>query len=209
MPEQESTLDATFGTGRWRRACALSRAARRDFLRDLFLEQLRASAGAIHVRAFEIPSADGHQGYYLFFATGDDVGLLKMKEAMWKADPLFGEAYRDMTDPSQPVLFEPRPDTGPLALHLKETFGERVFTIEDAEHTTLVDTAFLPNAHLKTMTLKPLELAGYLRDDPASRNSPATFPKRTRMRFLRPRELEEAGLATHPMSLRRAVDRQL
>ena len=44
--------------------------------------------------------------YYLFFATSNWLGMLVMKQAMWKAAPAGDFKYSDLTDPRQACLFE-------------------------------------------------------------------------------------------------------
>jgi hypothetical protein len=39
--------------------------------------------------------------YYLFFASDNAVGHLKMKEAMWTVDPLGEFGFSDATNPNQ------------------------------------------------------------------------------------------------------------
>jgi len=104
-----------------------------------------------------------------------------MKEAMWRADPLGGERYQDTTD--ELVLFEPEPDTSQLLKALTAHFADHPFSIEDAERFTLLSTAYLPKAHLKTRTLAPAERAENL-EALSPRKRKATYPAGTRLRFL-------------------------
>lgn len=176
---QEQALTALFGSERWREALSFESTARVQFLHELFQEQLRFGSASRLVRSFEIPTAGGN-GYRLYFTTGSEKGLEKMKEAMWRADPLGGERYRDTTD--ELVLFEPEPDTGQLLRALKAHFGNRPFSIEDAERFTLLSTAYLPNAHLKRRTLAPAERAERLLALSARKRT-ATYPAGTLLRF--------------------------
>lgn len=54
-------------------------------LKNLYRGQLTKAAK--FVRYFEMRDRDGRLVYYLFFASNNAVGHLKMKEAMWKVDP--------------------------------------------------------------------------------------------------------------------------
>jgi three-Cys-motif partner protein len=177
---QEKALTALFGNDRWKEALNYEGRARVQFLHELFQEQLRFGSAERLVRSFEVATAEGN-GYRLYFTTGNEKGLEKMKEAMWRADPLGGERYQDTTD--ELVLFEPEPDTSPLLRALKEHFATRPFGIEDAERFTLLSTAYLPSAHLKRRTLAPAERAGEL-EALSSRKRRATYPARTQLRFL-------------------------
>jgi hypothetical protein len=74
------------------------------------------------VRSFEItPAAEaGGNTYYLFFGTGSQMGLRRMKDAMWKVDPEAGQAFRDSTLVDHPVLFEQEPGLGRLEEMLRQ-----------------------------------------------------------------------------------------
>lgn len=178
---QDEALDALFGTDRWREAIPLKGAERIQFLHELFQEQLRFGSPDRLVRSFEIPTAEG-SGYRLYCTTGSEKGLEKMKEAMWRADPLAGERYTDTTD--ELVLFEPEADTGPLLRALRAHLGTEAFTIEQAERFTLLHTPYLPASHLKTRTLAPAERAGHI-EALSERKRARTYPSGTRMRFTR------------------------
>ena len=176
---QEAALDSLFGTERWRKALELTDAGRVQFLHELFQEQLRFGSPDRLVRSFEIPTAKGN-GYRLYFTTGNEKGLEKMKEAMWKADPLGGQRYVDTT--ADLVLFEPEPDTTALLRALQERFEGEPFTVEEAERFTLLHTPFLPGSHLRRRTLAVAEKAGRL-EVLSERKKRGTFPAGTRMKF--------------------------
>ena len=159
----------------------MSGADRIRFLHDLFRDQLLAS-GVRYVRSFEVRTSSGH-GYHLFFGTNSELGLEKMKDAMWKADAVTGTRFRDSTSEDQLVLFEPEVDTAPLLRSLRTKFAEKTFTIEAATRATLLETPFLPSGHLKRRTLEPEERAGRL-EVLSARRRKYTYPPGTRMRFL-------------------------
>ncbi|MGO9490386.1 MAG: three-Cys-motif partner protein TcmP [Solirubrobacteraceae bacterium] len=176
---QEQALTALYGSERWREAIELRGEARVQFLHDLFQEQLRFDSPARLVRSFEVATARGN-GYRLYFTTGHEKGLEKMKEAMWHADPLAGQRYCDTT--GELVLFEPEPDTMPLLRSLRQHFEHRPFSIEEAERYTLLSTAYLPKAHLKQRTLAPGERRDEL-EVLTPRKRAATYPPGTNLRF--------------------------
>ena len=72
-------------------------------LRDLYQSQLGRVAK--FVRYFEMRDAKNRVVYYLFFASNNPLGHLKMKEAMWRVDPLGDFRFSDATDPNQQILF--------------------------------------------------------------------------------------------------------
>ncbi len=177
---QEHALTSLFGSDAWRQALPLTGTQRRQHLHDLFRDQLKAS-GCRHVRSFEIDSTHGN-GYHLFFGTNHELGLEKMKEVMWKVDPVSGQRFRDSTRSDQLVLFEEAPDTARLRRDLKDHFGDRPFTIEQAVRFTLIETAY-PPSHLKSRTLAPAEREGHL-EVLTPRNRARSYPDGTRMRFV-------------------------
>jgi three-Cys-motif partner protein len=88
-------------------------------LKDLYHRQLNRAA--MFVRYFEMRDRDGRLVYYLFFASNNALGHLKMKEAMWKVDPLGDFTFSDSTNPDQQLLFS-APSTAPLAADLFAKF---------------------------------------------------------------------------------------
>lgn len=74
-------------------------------LRQLYQSKLMRVAK--YVRYFEMRDRQDRTQYYLFFATNNELGHLKMKEAMWKVDPDGDFRFSDATNPDQLVLFEP------------------------------------------------------------------------------------------------------
>lgn len=183
-PEFLETMVSVFGGDDWRAAFA----AEVDFdvcqrmLLDLFMAKLRERVP--YVRSFAITPAHeaGGNTYHLVFGTANaEQGLRKMKDAMWKADPVGGAGFRDSTLAAHPVLFEEKPDVAALETMLRERFGSDWFTIEEAEWFTLIDTPFRDNGHLKRPTLAPAEKAGRLEVIRTGR--PGSFTPGTRMRF--------------------------
>lgn len=70
-------------------------------LRDLYTKQLRTVAR--YVRHFEMRNKQNKPLYYLFFASNNSKGHLKMKEAMWAVDPHGEFMFSDSTKPRQLV----------------------------------------------------------------------------------------------------------
>jgi three-Cys-motif partner protein len=184
-PDQENALTTLFGTDEWTAARSLKGAARLQLLHNLFQAQLKRVCGLDYVRSFEIVTAHRNSGYHLFFGTKHELGLQKMKEAMWKTDPAAGQRFADSTSSDQITLFQPEPDTTQLRNALRIHFGDRTFSIYDAEHYALTETPYLPS-HVKTRTLKPLEMAEQLQIVRAKDGRRrGTYPPGTTMRFLR------------------------
>jgi three-Cys-motif partner protein len=180
---QENALNSLFASDEWRAAIRLQGDDRAGFLLSLFERQLRSQRNVRHVWSFELHTDDG-QDYRLVFATGHPRGLELMKEAMWSVDPYEGARYVAHNETGQEVLFGPEPNTRPLLDALRQVYGERWFTIDEAERTTLEQTAFLPRRHLKKLTLKAAEAAGVLEVERRDGKARGTFSDGTRMRFV-------------------------
>lgn len=80
-----------------------------ELLRKLYREQL--SINASFVRYFEMRDENNRPIYYLFFATNNRLGHIKMKEAFWRVDSTTGYKFSDATNPDQLVLFELDPSS--------------------------------------------------------------------------------------------------
>lgn len=182
--DMQKTLQVVFGAEVFSRCDGLSASERRSEMVKMMEERLTRSCR--WVRAFElVPSGAGGRTHFLFFGTNNPTGLARMKTAMWKLDPVGGIRFRDSTQPDQAVLFESTPDLQPLWIALSAEFGERVFSIEEAEDFTLFQTPFLHDAHLKRQTLAPAERAGKLVPvDPPNDRRRNTYPKGTRLRIV-------------------------
>lgn len=153
-------------------------------LRALYQSKLQKVAR--FVRYFEMRDRQDRTQYYLFFATNNELGHAKMKEAMWRVDPDGDFRFSDATNQDQLVLFEQ--DTTPILVgDLRRRFqgkGEvtgRVVLrfVEDA-------TAYLKK-HL-TAALKTEEAGGRLRVEATKlggeKRKKGTYPDDARMTFL-------------------------
>jgi three-Cys-motif partner protein len=128
-------------------------------LKDLYHQQLDKAAK--FVRYFELCDRDGRVVYYLFFASNNPLGHLKMKEAMWKVDPLGDFTFSDSTNPNQHVLFA-NPSLASLASDLVSKFhGKGQINVKRVEAYVKDHTAYLPK-HMRVV-LQKLELDGCLK----------------------------------------------
>lgn len=178
---QEDALTSLYGSDAWKEAIAVTGAERQRLLHDLFRDQLLAH-GSRFVRSFEIRSAAG-TGYHLFFGTGHELGLQKMKEAMWAADSTAGREFSDSTVSDQLVLFAPEADTTHLLSSLQAHFGSATFTVQQAERFALLQTQFLPT-HLRRRTLVPAENKGAIQVSRPAGARAGSFPEGTRLKFI-------------------------
>lgn len=90
-------------------------------LKSLYHQQLKAVA--TYVRYFEMRNDGNRPVYYLFFASNNPLGHLKMKTAMWKADERGEFTFSDATNPNQQLLFGLTPNISLLAEELIQKFG--------------------------------------------------------------------------------------
>jgi three-Cys-motif partner protein len=158
-PDQTANFDAFFGTRDWRDGIGLAGPRNRNrFLHDLYLRQLREGARARYVRSFQMCNTSGVTDYYLFYATGNLIGLRKMKEAMWAVDPSGEFTFSDATNPRQMVLFSGAPRYEDLRRQILTRFESCVATVGEIEEFVLAETAFC-HTHYKKQVLKPLKLA--------------------------------------------------
>ncbi len=131
-------------------------------LRELY--QARLQQAAKYVRYFEMRDRQDRTQYYLFFATNNELGQVKMKEAMWRVDPDGEFRFSDATNPDQLVLFE-ADNTPSLVGQLREKFHARGL-VSGFEVRSFVEneTAYLKK-HM-TEALKREEAAARVRVEP-------------------------------------------
>lgn len=189
-PEIQAQYDQLFGTQEWRTFLGQQDPdRRRELIVELYRRQLVQEAGVQYVRTFEMIDRGNRTEYFLFFGTNSLMGLSKMKQAMWKADPERGQVFSDLTDTNQMVLLEPGPDLTPLRNLLRQHFqGHGWVWINHIEEFVLKETPFSEAIHLKRLTLKPMELRAppliQVLRPPGAPNRPGDYPPGTRVRFL-------------------------
>ena len=159
LPDQETNFDDLFGTSEWRSVNNMAKPGERNrFLHDLYLRQLKQSAGAKYARSFEMRNATGVTDYYLFYATNSLTGLKRMKEAMWKVDKSGEFTFSDATDPNQMVLFSASPRFEDLEKRIIARFTRHEASVGEIEEFVLAETPFR-ETHYKQQVLKKLEKA--------------------------------------------------
>ena len=79
--------------------------------------------------------------YYLFFASNNSLSHFKMKEAMWKVDPMGDFGFSDSTNPDQALLFNDPLDRLPCSLYRNESaelsLSGHVFSIRAGQRPTV------------------------------------------------------------------------
>jgi three-Cys-motif partner protein len=185
-PAIQAHFDELFGTRDWRRLAEIRDAnERREAIIDLYRRQLMSIGGITSVRTFEMINEGNRTEYFLYFATGSLQGLSKMKEAMWHADPLTGQAFSDLTDIRQQVLLEAAPDLATLRDALRNRFhGAGEVAVTEIERFVLLETPYSEKIHLKTRTLAPMERDGLITArHPTRKRRRCTYPEGTLLTF--------------------------
>ena len=183
LPEHAVNFDRLFGTTEWREALEKpTPEARRRFIHDLYLEQLRKAAG--YARSFEMLNQGNRTDYFLFFASNSLKGLEKMKESMWKVDPSGEFQFSDFTDASaQLSLFKGEPHFAVLRKMITSYFNGKEVGIKQLEDWVVAETPFL-RTHIRTSVLTPMEKEGALSvPNPKQGRKSCTYPDGTIVRF--------------------------
>jgi three-Cys-motif partner protein len=181
-PNVRTHITETFGTDA---AIAIAEGVgdRATQLKNLYQQQL--SKVAQFVRYFEMRDHNDRVVYYLFFASNNPLGHLKMKEAMWKVDPHGDFTFSDSTNPNQQVLFA-TPSVGPLIDDLQSQFhGAIGLPVEQVETYVNNKTAYL-RKHMRD-ALAQLESAGRLEVAPlktdGKKRRTGTYPNEALLSF--------------------------
>lgn len=111
------------------------------------LYQASLTGVARFTQCFRMRSRSDQPIYDLFFATQNDLGFLRMKEAMWAVDKTGQFKFSDANDPNQTTMFEPEPELVLARGLLKMFAGQRV-VYEQVERYVIEKTVYLP-AHAK------------------------------------------------------------
>ena len=136
--------DQWFGSPSWRAVGQIeSTEAKKRFLVDEYRRTL-SKAGFPMTLAFEMLDEDGHE-IFLIFGTANKLGLEKMKDAMWKVDPVHGLRFRDPRDPLQSAFAIDDADLFPLLRSLRERLADRApQSVKTLRDFTLLETAYRP-----------------------------------------------------------------
>ena len=153
-------------------------------LRDLYQRQLEKAAK--FVRYFELRDENDRVVYYLFFATNNPLGHLKMKEAMWKVDPLGEFTFSDSTNPTQQILFPTAP-IDPLVADIRSKFrSSGKIHVASIESFVFDKTGFV-RRHMREALLQlesshQIEVAATKSD--GTKRKAGTFPNEALVTFL-------------------------
>ncbi len=140
--------------------------------KELFLvEEYRTTldrAGLGLSAPFRLSDEGGHS-FYLIFGTSHPRGLERMKDSMWRTDPVTGIQFRDPRDPDQGVLDfgKPEPDVSPLIRMLANELRQHPDgqAVDELKNFALLNTGFRPPHVSKALQL--MIERGALARDPA------------------------------------------
>ncbi|MFI6705403.1 three-Cys-motif partner protein TcmP [Nonomuraea sp. NPDC050478] len=141
--DHQAAGDKAFGGTAWRKVMELPSHQKKAFLVSTYRDSLKA-AGFPFVLSFEMLD-EGGRDLHLVYGTTSHKGLEKMKEAVWKVDPVKGVRYRDPRDPNQTTLdFTPTADTRPLRQAILAELGQGERTLEQLKELALLETVYRP-----------------------------------------------------------------
>ncbi len=178
----EVHLDALFGTSEWRKYLDTQngRVQRKQFF-DLYKRQLK-DAGAKYVVHFELYRGS-ELVYAIFFATQSLVGCNKMKEAIWKADPVGGMSFISGRDAEQDMFNN---DISRFEAEIETRFRSRPagewILVDNIEKWAMSDETPYHAGQYKA-ALRALEKAGKIEADEATRNRKNSHPPGTMLRL--------------------------
>lgn len=163
LPQNEENGIKLFENEEWEVIIQGNSEEKEKLLHQLYQRQLENFAGIQYVRSFKMKNKFDKCDYYLFFGTNNELGLEKMKEAMWQADPSGKFEFSDVTyEPTQTFLSPKQPNHNLLkTLVIKKFKGQKVKT-EDLRKFIVLGTPFL-RTHYKSEILKPMEEKGEIK----------------------------------------------
>ena len=180
-PEFQASLDSLFGTAIWRDGIAIAdKVLKKRFFFELYKSQLKQSAK--YVLHFELYRG-ARLVYALFFATSNEAGCDKMKQAMWKVSPISGLRFTGGME-NQFILGPEVIDLSPLQDDLWAEFEmNQELSIDDLLRFMRTDKTVFHSGHLKG-ELVEMENAGKLIVDENTRKRKLTYPSGTRLMFV-------------------------
>ncbi len=178
-------LNELFGCPDWRDGLDIEDPAqKKDFFYGLYRRQLK-ECGANHVLQFELYEGN-RLVYAIFFATQNEIGCDKMKQAIWKVSPFGDFKFRGaLTD--QLTFGIDVVDFSPLEKALHDKFGNKGWVrIEDVLWFVMSDQTEFHSGHLKQRTLVPMERTGGVEVKDGTRQRRNSYPNGCLLRFIKP-----------------------
>ena len=159
LPQNEEHIKSLFGEDiEWRKVRQINNPKERYlFLTSLYQKQLTSCCGIEYIKTFKMVNKFNKEDYVLFFCSNKDLGLIKMKEAMWRADNSGNFSFSDATyNPKQMTLYEKEPNYRQLKNLILQKFKGRKIKIDEIINFVRFETPFL-ESHLKKPILLPME----------------------------------------------------
>lgn len=140
--QHQQAGDEAFGGTECQQVSQLPANQKKAFLVSAYRQSLQ-TAGFKYVTPFEMIYDTGSD-LYLVYGTRNRTGLEKMKEAMWKIDPVKGVHYRDPRDPNQITLDFDVPHLEPLQEAILCELASSERTLESLREYALLETVYRP-----------------------------------------------------------------
>lgn len=160
--------DEMFGSSDWRQVNEISGAsAQAQFLMTCYRRALH-DAGFGYVLDFELVDERGEH-FYLIHGTTHPLGVEKMKDALWKVDPVTGAGFRDprgQMEGQQSLGLGWEPDLGPLKPMIIEWLAQGSRSLEAIRQRVFDETVFKATHANRVVTEMLRE--GLLRRAPSS-----------------------------------------
>ena len=117
-------------------------AEKKRFLVDQYRNRLTQWGFPLHL-TFELVDEKGHE-LLLVFGTGSSRGIEKMKDAMWRIDPVTGSRFRDPRDPNQMQLdlSEGDPNLSLLSQQILSELESGPKSMKELQNFTLLETVY-------------------------------------------------------------------
>lgn len=183
LPQNEKSMQKLFGVDKWKNIKGNKDPSQRLIaLHGLYKIQLEKIAK--HVISFKMKNKFNKVDYFLFFATNSLLGLKKMKEAMWKADPGGSYEFSDAThSPTQTLLYGKEPNYNLLKKLILNAYKGKKIKVEDLEYFILTKTHFR-ESHYKTKILRLMEKNNEINILRPEGKRKGTFPDEAIIEFL-------------------------
>ena len=182
VPEFEVALNGLFGCEDWKVGWEMANGPEKiEFFYNLYESQLKAS-GAEYVLRFDLFENE-ELVYALFFATKNDLGCDRMKQAMWRVAP-FGDFQFKSASMDQMILGPSFVDFGALDDVLIQNFGMNIaVSVDDLDQFMRSDKTLFHSGQLRSR-LARMERVGTLEIVESSRRRRFAFPTGTVLRFV-------------------------
>lgn len=173
----DGTLERLFGTSQFAEAPQGDPKMRKEFLVQLYENQLRSVCRFQFISRFEMITPAG-KSYFLLHCTRNPLGLEKFREVMWRVDPVSGNRF-SAREGQQESLFG-----GEELIHLDrlilETYASKTASVADLESFVLHQTPY-KKSHLRTHALRKLQSDDLVR--PIGQKRKFAFPSDLKVRF--------------------------